>query len=74
MRLVARDAAGVLATTDVVLPVSDELNCRSTVECPHAGGGPPGRHERAEAQPRLRSAHLGVVTLDAASPTPATGA
>lgn len=30
MRLVARDAGGaVLASTDVVLPVSDELNCKS---------------------------------------------
>ncbi|MGE5234957.1 MAG: PKD domain-containing protein [Acidobacteriota bacterium] len=29
MRLVARDAAGnVLATTDIVLPVSDEMNCK----------------------------------------------
>ncbi|MEN8162844.1 MAG: cytochrome C, partial [Acidobacteriota bacterium] len=38
MRLVARDGAGlVLATTDVVLPVSDEMDCRS---CHASGSGP----------------------------------
>lgn len=38
MRLVARDGAGlVLASTDVVLPVSDEMDCRS---CHASGSGP----------------------------------
>ncbi|MDX2166564.1 MAG: Ig-like domain-containing protein [Deltaproteobacteria bacterium] len=38
MRLVARDTGGaVLATTDVVLPVSEELNCRTC----HASGSSP---------------------------------
>ncbi len=38
MRLVARDASGaVLATTDIVLPVSDEMDCRAC----HASGGSP---------------------------------
>jgi hypothetical protein len=38
MRLVARDAGGaVLASTDVVLPVSDELNCKAC----HASDGSP---------------------------------
>jgi Big-like domain-containing protein len=38
MRLTARDAQGtVLATTDVVLPVSDEMDCRS---CHSSGSGP----------------------------------
>ncbi len=38
MRLTARNAAGaVLATTDVVLPVSGEMNCRA---CHSSGAGP----------------------------------
>lgn len=38
MRFTARDANGyVLATTDVVLPVSDEMDCRAC----HASGGSP---------------------------------
>lgn len=38
MRFIARDASGaVLATTDVVLPVSDEMDCRAC----HASGGSP---------------------------------
>jgi len=38
MRLVARDASGeILATTRVVLPVSDEMTCRS---CHGSGSGP----------------------------------
>lgn len=38
MRFTARDANGVvLATTDVVLPVSDEMDCRTC----HASGGSP---------------------------------
>lgn len=38
MRLVARDGSGVvLATTDVVLPVSDEMDCRG---CHASGSGP----------------------------------
>ncbi|MGH7786122.1 MAG: Ig-like domain-containing protein [Candidatus Binatia bacterium] len=38
MRLVARDAGGAeLARTDVVLPVSDELNCKA---CHSSGGSP----------------------------------
>lgn len=38
MRFTARDAGGtVLATTDVVLPVSDEMDCRTC----HASGGAP---------------------------------
>ena len=40
MRLVARNAGGVLATTDVVLPVSDEMDCRT---CHASGSGPAGR-------------------------------
>ena len=37
-RLTARDAAGsVLATTDIVLPVSDEMSCKS---CHASGSGP----------------------------------
>ncbi len=39
MRLVARDQSGaVLATTDIVLPVSDEQDCRTC----HASGASPG--------------------------------
>jgi hypothetical protein len=39
--LIARDAAGVvLATTDIVLPVSDEMDCRS---CHASGSGPAAR-------------------------------
>ncbi len=38
MRLVARDATGaVIATTDIVLPVSDEMDCRAC----HASDAPP---------------------------------
>jgi len=38
MHLVARDAQGsVLATSDIVLPISDEMNCRAC----HASGSPP---------------------------------
>jgi PKD repeat protein len=38
MRLVARDAGGsVLATTDIVLPVSDEMDCTA---CHASGSGP----------------------------------
>jgi len=38
MRLVARDSGGsVLATTEIVLPVSDEMSCRS---CHGSGSGP----------------------------------
>jgi hypothetical protein len=38
MRFIARDASGaVLATTDVVLPVSDEMDCSAC----HASGGSP---------------------------------
>ncbi|MFN2376241.1 MAG: hypothetical protein ABR538_06870, partial [Candidatus Binatia bacterium] len=38
MRLVARDGAGtVLATTDIVLPVSDEMSCKTC----HASGSSP---------------------------------
>jgi len=38
MRLVARDASGnVLATTDIVLPVSDEMSCR---DCHSSSSGP----------------------------------
>lgn len=38
MRLVARDGAGlILASTDVVLPVSDEMDCRG---CHASGSGP----------------------------------
>ncbi len=38
MHLVARDSSGaVLATTDIVLPVSDEMDCRS---CHASGSGP----------------------------------
>lgn len=41
MRLVARDAQGtVLATTDIVLPVSDEMDCRS---CHASGAGAAAR-------------------------------
>jgi PKD repeat protein len=41
MRLVARDAAGhVLATTRIVLPVSDEMTCTS---CHGSGSGPAAR-------------------------------
>jgi len=38
MRLVARDGSGqILASTDIVLPVSDEMDCRS---CHGSGSGP----------------------------------
>ena len=38
MRLTARDGSGaVLATSDIVLPVSDEMSCRTC----HASGSPP---------------------------------
>ncbi len=38
MRLIARDAGGaVLATTDIVLPVSDEMDCRTC----HSSSSPP---------------------------------
>jgi hypothetical protein len=37
MRLAARQGGTVLATTDIVLPVSDEMDCRS---CHASGGGP----------------------------------
>ncbi len=38
MRLTARNASGaVLATTDIVLPVSDEMDCRA---CHSSGSGP----------------------------------
>lgn len=41
MRLVARNAQGnVLATTDIVLPVSDEMDCRA---CHASGSGPAAR-------------------------------
>ncbi|MEI6083503.1 MAG: Ig-like domain-containing protein [Verrucomicrobiota bacterium] len=41
MRLVARDSLNqVLATTDIVLPVSDEMNCRL---CHLSGSGPDAR-------------------------------
>jgi len=41
MRLVARDGAGnLLATTDIVLPVSDEMDCRA---CHGSGSGPDAR-------------------------------
>lgn len=41
MRLVARDGSGVvLATTDIVLPVSDEMDCRA---CHGSGGSPAAR-------------------------------
>jgi PKD repeat protein len=41
MRLVARDGAGsVLATTDIVLPVSDEMDCSA---CHGSGGAPAAR-------------------------------
>ncbi len=44
MRLVARDAQGtVLASTDIVLPVSDEMNCSGC----HATGGDPGAQPSA---------------------------
>jgi PKD repeat protein len=40
MRLVARDASGkTLASADIVLPVTDEMDCRSC----HASGSPGGR-------------------------------
>ena len=41
MRLVARDGSGaVLASTDIVLPVSDEMDCRA---CHASGSGPAAR-------------------------------
>ena len=41
MRLTASDSSGnVLATTDIVLPISDEMDCRS---CHASGSNPPGQ-------------------------------
>ena len=41
MRLTARNASGaVLATTDIVLPVSDEMDCSA---CHSSGSGPDAR-------------------------------
>jgi len=41
MRLVAKDGSGnVLASTDIVLPVSDEMDCRA---CHSSGSGPAAR-------------------------------
>ncbi len=41
MRLTARDTSGnVLATTDIVLPISDEMDCRS---CHASGSNPPAQ-------------------------------
>ena len=53
MHLVARDSSGaVLATTDIVLPVSDEMDCRSC----HASGSGPAAQPPARLGERPRPA------------------
>ncbi|HUI27427.1 MAG TPA: Ig-like domain-containing protein, partial [Candidatus Kryptonia bacterium] len=73
MRLVARDGGGaVLATTDVVLPVSDEMNC---VSC-HASNSSPSAQPRAgwvDDPDSQRDMRLNILLLhdDRESGTPA---
>jgi len=63
MHLVARDANGtVLATTDIVLPVSDEMDCKS---CHASGSGPAARPAAGwafNADPR-RDVRLNILRL-----------
>ncbi|RMH49253.1 MAG: hypothetical protein D6685_19380, partial [Bacteroidetes bacterium] len=63
MRLVARDSTGaVLATSDIVLPVSDEMNCRAC----HASGADPAARPAAgwvNAPHPVRDERLNILRL-----------
>ncbi len=63
MRFTARDASGaVLATTDVVLPVSDEMDC---VACHSSGGSPAARPSIGWAweSDRARDVKLNILAI-----------